>query len=49
MILGTSTPNTQLDAEPTAFNPAQIKEFTPQNYDISQTVSRLIVLVKCEP
>jgi hypothetical protein len=43
MTQGTSTPNAQLDAEPAAFNPAQIKEFTPQNYDMSQTVSCLLL------
>jgi hypothetical protein len=36
--IGTATPNSQLDAEPAAFNPAAIREFTPQNYDLSQAV-----------
>ncbi|KAH7409661.1 PAB-dependent poly(A)-specific ribonuclease subunit PAN3 [Cadophora sp. MPI-SDFR-AT-0126] len=32
---GTTTPNPPADAEPAMFNPATIKEFTPQNYDLS--------------
>ncbi|KAK0110148.1 PAB-dependent poly(A)-specific ribonuclease subunit 3 [Cadophora gregata] len=32
---GTTTPNPPADAEPAVFNPATIKEFTPQNYDLS--------------
>jgi len=35
---GAATPNPQPDPQPT-FNPAQIREFTPQNYDLSETVS----------
>lgn len=35
---GTSTPNAQLDPEIPQFNPAQ-REYTPQNYDLSQNVS----------
>lgn len=34
---GTATPNPQPEPQPT-FNPAQIREFTPQNYDVSDTV-----------
>ncbi|KAH8811381.1 hypothetical protein F5884DRAFT_749766 [Xylogone sp. PMI_703] len=34
-FLGTSTPNTQ-DSESSIFNPAQIREFTPHAYDLSQ-------------
>ncbi|PQE27023.1 PAB-dependent poly(A)-specific ribonuclease subunit PAN3 protein [Rutstroemia sp. NJR-2017a BBW] len=37
---GTATPNSQVDPDPPAlFNPATIREFTPQNYDISQTLT----------
>ncbi|KAF4634548.1 hypothetical protein G7Y89_g3563 [Cudoniella acicularis] len=32
---GTATPNSQLDSQSATFNPAQIREFTPQNYEIS--------------
>jgi hypothetical protein len=35
--IGTATPTPQ--DEPIAFNPAQIREFTPQNYDLSNNVS----------
>jgi hypothetical protein len=35
---GTATPNLQVE-EPVAFNPAQIREFTPQNYDLTNSVS----------
>lgn len=31
-------PNLQQTAEASVFNPATIREFTPQNYDISNTV-----------
>jgi PAB-dependent poly(A)-specific ribonuclease subunit 3 len=41
MTSGTATPNTQPDAQPT-FNPAQIREFTPQHYDLSDAVSCLL-------
>jgi hypothetical protein len=34
---GSVTPSTQPDPEPTTFNPAAIREFTPQNPLISQT------------
>lgn len=40
-MLGTVTPISHTDAEPAAFNPAQIREFTPQSYDLSQTVSSI--------
>lgn len=36
-MIGTATPTPQQE-EPVSFNPAQIREFTPQNYDLS-TVS----------
>ncbi|RDW80233.1 hypothetical protein BP6252_04871 [Coleophoma cylindrospora] len=36
---GTATPSSQIEAEPTTFNPAQAREFTPQNYDVSQQLS----------
>ena len=48
-ILGTATPNSQLDAEPATFNPAAIKEFTPHNYDLSQTVSYPLSVIWCKP
>ncbi|KAH6667548.1 PAB-dependent poly(A)-specific ribonuclease subunit PAN3 [Halenospora varia] len=35
MASGTATPNSQLDSQSATFNPAQIREFTPQNYEIS--------------
>lgn len=35
---GTATP-ASLDTEPAVFNPAQIREFTPQNYEYSQAVA----------
>ncbi|CZS96504.1 related to poly(A)-specific ribonuclease [Rhynchosporium agropyri] len=35
---GTTTPNPSSDAEPATFNPAAIKEFTPQNYDLSHSL-----------
>jgi hypothetical protein len=35
---GATTPNPQPDPQPT-FNPVQIREFTPQNYDLSEKVS----------
>jgi hypothetical protein len=41
MTSGTATPNTQPDTQPT-FNPAQIREFTPQHYDLSDAVSCLL-------
>lgn len=31
-------PNLQQTAEASVFNPAAIREFTPQNYDIGNTV-----------
>jgi PAB-dependent poly(A)-specific ribonuclease subunit 3 len=34
---GTATPAPP-DSEPAVFNPAQIREFTPQNYDLSHAV-----------
>ncbi|KAG0651465.1 Poly(A)-nuclease deadenylation complex subunit 3 [Hyphodiscus hymeniophilus] len=34
---GTATPNSQIDPEPPTFNPATIREFTPQNYELPQT------------
>jgi hypothetical protein len=37
-ITGTSTPTLQAE-EPAPFNPAQIREFTPQGYDMSNSVS----------
>jgi hypothetical protein len=41
---GTVTPIPQVEIEPAAFNPAQIKEFTPQQaYDISTNVSLISV------
>ncbi|RDL41069.1 PAB-dependent poly(A)-specific ribonuclease subunit PAN3 [Venustampulla echinocandica] len=35
---GTVTPNPQSEHPPAGFNPAQIREFTPQNYDVSEPV-----------
>lgn len=40
---GTATPNAPLDPEIPQFNPTQ-RDFTPQNYDLSQTVSAPIPL-----
>lgn len=41
---GTVTPIPQVEIEPATFNPAQIKEFTPQQaYDISTNVSLISV------
>jgi PAB-dependent poly(A)-specific ribonuclease subunit 3 len=34
----TPAPNLQQTAEASVFNPAAIREFTPQNYDIGNTV-----------
>ncbi len=36
-ILGTATPNIPVE-EPVSFNPAQIREFTPQSYDLANSV-----------
>ncbi|KAL2180720.1 uncharacterized protein P884DRAFT_191772 [Thermothelomyces heterothallicus CBS 202.75] len=36
---GVGTPNLQQTAEASVFNPAAIREFTPQNYDISNTAT----------
>lgn len=36
---GTVTPSPQPEPEAATFNPAQIREFTPSNYDLSQAVS----------
>ena len=33
-----ATPSLQQNAEPPTFNPATIKEFTPQNYDLANSV-----------
>jgi hypothetical protein len=41
-ITGTSTPTLQAE-EAATFNPAQIREFTPQGYDLSNSV-RLLFL-----
>jgi hypothetical protein len=38
---GTATPSLQ-NEEQIAFNPAQIKEFTPQNYDLTNSVGYLL-------
>ncbi|TAQ85954.1 hypothetical protein B7494_g5721 [Chlorociboria aeruginascens] len=38
LVSGTATPNAQLEAEQATFNPAQIREFTPSGYDLSQNV-----------
>ncbi|TVY46335.1 PAN2-PAN3 deadenylation complex subunit PAN3 [Lachnellula occidentalis] len=37
---GATTPASQSETQP-AFNPAQIREFTPQNYELSDTASAL--------
>jgi hypothetical protein len=43
---GTVTPIPQTETEPATFNPAQIKEFTPQqNYDMSTNVSLVLFTV----
>lgn len=47
--IGTATPNSQLDAEPVTFNPAAIREFTPQNYDLSQTVGFTLEYLWMQP
>ncbi|KAK3331121.1 PAB-dependent poly(A)-specific ribonuclease subunit PAN3 [Apodospora peruviana] len=36
---GSATPSAQQNAEPSLFNPATIREFTPQSYDIGNTNS----------
>jgi hypothetical protein len=38
IFLGTATP-APVEAETAVFNPAQIREFTPQSYDFAQAVS----------
>lgn len=36
-----STPTLQQPGDSTIFNPAAIREFTPQNYDVGNTVSHM--------
>jgi len=43
---GTSTPTLQAE-EPALFNPAQIREFTPQGYDLSNSVGFEFCTVSC--
>ncbi|KAK3500982.1 PAB-dependent poly(A)-specific ribonuclease subunit pan-3 [Neurospora crassa] len=38
--VGTSTPTLQQANDSTIFNPAAIREFTPQNYDVGNTISQ---------
>jgi hypothetical protein len=43
VLISSATPSMPQNAEGNIFNPAAVKEFTPQNYDIATAVSILPV------